>query len=369
MRINRKMFVFYWVIIFLLLTVLIAVLEMNRKIPDMIAQPVSAMQADRMILFVEDSAKMNDLLGDCSYDICDCTMQKSFTGENLSVLQDHDNKHVFLGGILLNHSYSDSCQLSDLKNALIDGAMCSSQRNGLWISEELQEESGLCCGDTVEFCLEDGTVVCDLTVFGVFFAELANNSSYYVTEDVYHTYSCFKPYDKLMIVIVPDPFRNIFQIISLLRKQNVDFIYSEQTVNALSMVYVLFAALVLVLLITFFSILNHLLQFYYDKRRRFFAVNAAIGMDRRSTAKIMVLTAECLVLSALIAAFISALLIFNEFNYYIGDLFDLAAENSFFSLSTILITVITVQADVMLVLFQFFKRNHTDHIIAVIREN
>lgn len=369
MRINQKMFLFYWTILFLLLTVTITVLELKRKIPDMIAQPVSAMQADRIILSVADAEKLKEVLRDYSYHICDCTPQSVFTEENLSVFQESSEKMSFEGAILLNHSHPDSYQLSDLNKNMVDGAMCSNQSNGLWISEAVQEQSGLCCGDTVAFCLPDGTATCNLSVFGVFSDGFENSHSYYVSEDVYTAYRSSKQNETLMITLIPNPFRAIFQMISMLRKQNINFIYSEQTVNALSMVYILFAAIVIVLLITLFSILIHLLQFYYNKRRRFFAVNAAIGMDSSSAAKIMVLTAECIVLSALAAAFITAMLAVNAISHYTGGLFEVTAEHSFFSLQTILITVITVQADVMLVLFLFFKHNNTNNIITMIREN
>ncbi len=362
------MFLFYWAILFLLLTGTIAVLEMNQKIPDMLEQPLHDMYADRIIIYLEDAGIMKEVLGDFSYQTEFCGNRNGFWLDNLSVFQGNDEFWGIQGLILLNHSLPDSSQLSEFNKSIMDGELCSSQKGGLWISEVMQKQSGFSCGDTLAFCLNDGTEVCDLTILGVF-AEGDRAPHYYISEDVYQAYARFAPEDSLAITIIPEVFRDIFQMVSVLREQGLEFIYSEEAINALSMAFILFSAIVAVLLISLFSILTHLLQFYYNKRRRFFAVNAALGLDSRSTAKILILTAECLVLSALTAAFIAALFYVNAIRQYTGDLFEITAKNSFYSLSTILITLITVQADVALVLYTFFRRNKRINIIDVIREN
>ena len=65
-RVNRKKIGFYWLILCLLLTVTITILEAERVVPDMIAQPVSSMQADRIIFEIREPSELKDLLENIS---------------------------------------------------------------------------------------------------------------------------------------------------------------------------------------------------------------------------------------------------------------------------------------------------------------
>lgn len=367
LAVNRKRFCFYWMILFLLLTVTITILEAERVIPDMISRPVSSMQADRIIFEINAPSELETILGNVSYTVYDCSLHSGkLSGDNLSLHKQGDSSD-FDRAFLLNRSQPDSQMLCKITEHLLEGVIAETESDSIFLSEQFGNTYNLRCGDIVIFRISD-TVISKLRVAGIY-SDFTDCRAFYLSEDVYGSYREQIKNSTLQVTVAPVEFRDIFRILSALNEKKINCLYSTQTVNALSMLYFLFTAMVIVLLIALFSILSNLLQFYYMRRKRFFAINIAIGMNSRASMKVLGFTAEAIVLLAFLPAGIMADFFINWMNHFTGELFGFPVEGHFISIYTLLIAFVTVQADVVFVLIKFFRKIDTFNIISAIREN
>ena len=366
-RVNRKKIGFYWLILCLLLTVTITILEAERVVPDMIAQPVSSMQADRIIFEIREPSELKDLLENITYTVYDCSLfSDKLSQENLS-LHKHDDAPDFDGTFLFNISQYKSFVVQEIRSHLSEGEITDAESESVFLSEKFSNVYDLHCGDTMMFRVSD-TVISKLQVGGVY-SDFKDCRAFYISEDVYSSYHAHIQNSTLQVTIAPAQFRDIFPIMSALNKKNINYLYSNQAVGALSVLYILFTSLMIVLLIALFSILSNLLQLYYNERKRFFAINSAIGMNGQAYVKVLGLIAETIVISAFVFAYTMSNFFINWLNIYTGELFGFPAGDHLISIYTVLIAFGTVQADVVFVLIRFFKKNDTTNIISLIREN
>ena len=364
---NKKIFCIYWVILFLLLTVTIVILEAERVIPDMIAKPVRSMEADRIIFEINAPSDLKEIFGETPFTVYECSLSSyQLTQEDLSLSRQSDGSD-FYGEFLLDKSQPDRCSFREVKEHMTEETIIEDGRDNIFLSERFCRAYDLKCGDTLAFRISDKEIS-QVYIAGIY-SEFTNCRSFYLSENVYDSYHAQIKNAKLQVVIAPVEFRDIFNMLSALNKNKISYFYSDRAVNALSVLYILFTALVIVLLITLFSILNNLLQTYYQKRKRFYAVNFALGLNNKAFMKVFGSIAETVVLLAFIPANGTAYILINLMDRFMGELFDISAGGIFISIFTLLTAFVTVQADVLFVLIKFFKKNNTLDIVSVIREN
>ena len=340
----------------------IAFLALGMTLPGQIAEEVADSGYDRIFLW---TLTMDDamLLSSQPIEVLETYVSYRFSHENLDVARESSSDPL-RGSILLDWMEHTSF-VEDLRKDLLDGSI-SLQESSLviWISRDIATRYELDVGQSISFMGLDGNVLFDLFVQGIFNSSNSKND-YYISQSAYQTFCDSYADCTIEVLVRPLDLAKTSAIISWARERNLSFSYNKEIAGAVQMFNYSFHVFTMILMLVLSGVFFNFLSVYFLKRKRFYAIQAALGMSESDILKITGCLCELiLVPSALISVSIAVVFIQNIAKQA-THLFGAVATDR--TLLACMVHVILTQGIVVVVLLRFKRKLRRAPLINTIR--
>lgn len=375
-RVSLSLFIFYMIIFILLLSASVTFLDSALFLPDKIASTMQKMKTDNIIIFIEETSKLQELAKSIPMKLYECKVGGyEFDPERLGLSSNEASKEsnssiAFSGGVLLKDYQINNQVALFISGNIISGEFAPNVPNSkgalpTWISGTMADAFGINCQDELQLIVSGKNSV-PLYVQGLYSSNTAF-SDYYIPEEAYSLFNVNNADSKLQITVSPLRFRDIYSLLNRLQKSDIPCLYSEQTVRSTQMMYVAFYISTIILLVALSGILLYLLNLYYNRRATYFALCLAVGMTHGDVLKILFCISEIIIIATTV--FSSALSYFALYKIeaYINKLFLLQNEQTKFPFISLILNIILLQLCILFVIKKVSKTIKGNNINELLR--
>lgn len=361
-RNEKLLFLIFSIITILLFSVSVAIMDAAVYLPEHISKVVHENMLD--CFFVNNYKYPEEL-----EDILD-KKHISFNIESCSTPFTVETPSGFISGEVLFQNHQNEYDLSFINDSLTEGVSADSfyKNSCVLISDRLSEQNKLHIGGSLDMVSvsKDEKRSVKAEICGVYEAG-ASERDFYISDGALRAYLNEFPDNTCAYVISPKNLRNIFSMKTVL-EDNGYIVYSEETLNTIRMLYITLYSVNIILILALAGSVYNFINIYLQRRKKFYAVQSAIGMSDNNIMKILFSISELIVLVMLACSTVLSLIILRIIIGYADGIFagtNTAADIPFIPIS---LDFLIVQLCLAVIMLKFRKRLKSNNIIKLLHE-
>lgn len=191
---------------------------------------------------------------------------------------------------------------------------------------------------------------------------------YYVSEGALRAYLDEFPNNTCFYVINPKKLRDIFDMKTSLEKSGY-ILYSKETLNTIRMLYITLYSVNIILLIALAGSVYSFINIYLQRRKKFYAVQSAIGMSDSNILKIIFSISELVILAMLACSSVLSVILLRVITGYADGIFEGAKQMAGLPFIPLLADFLIVQLCLAVIMLKFRKTLKTNNTIILLHEN
>ena len=368
LTINKALFLFYMIVTVLLFSISVGLLSLAFRLPELIAGELKEANADNINIANLTLSEAETVLSR-QVELLDATLMPQALSISNFILE---TDSFFWGGILLDGIENTAMGIDFLAEKMLAGNGISEVRgeasgHPIWLSKGMAEELGLNLDSRLPMLDFNENELCDVYVAGIF--ESDEHFHFYISQGTYYDLAERHLNLRLSLYIRPLEFREFNHLITWAEKNRFHIHYSRDVIFAVQMVYYTFFVLNFILLITLAGIVSNMLNIYFSRRMKFYAVNLAMGMTTADILRIMFYLCQAIIMISVFVSFGISLGIINNISSYVQRYFEFADGKLPFPVVPILVNGGLLQALMGIVLLKFNKTNKNHDIVSIIRHS
>lgn len=351
LRTQWKGFVFFGVISAILLSAVISIFTLARRVPGEITEYMQATGEGNIVIqrLPLDQLSVVDAMPVKVMDYHISFLEATAIGlpSNWSpqkVLENGDACSLpRQGGVIRWLPEEHSFHAVHLEQQLIAGRAPARQDDAdaaIWLSEDAAAQLGAVCGDTVSFCADSTAAQSISCQIAGIYQQNIYLYSYYVSLPLY--LQSLDTVESMQVILAPLNLKDYQNVLAELRANRIFPDEAQEFMDSVMLlVYALYVVCVFLCILEVGMVFT-ISRSYFHRRTAFFAVCKALGMQNRS----MLLTV-CMLMQALLSvAFLAAMLLAPYLNRYVGNLLnelftDVKISESVWNPFSLLILLIT----------------------------
>ncbi|MCL2253368.1 MAG: hypothetical protein FWC09_02910 [Lachnospiraceae bacterium] len=368
LKINRFLFLFYFIIMVLLFSISVGLLSLASNLPMLIAGELKKANADNINITNLTLNEAETVLS-MQIELLDVTIVPQILSiENFEI---ETNKY-FRGGVLFDATFNTALDVDFITEKMLSGrgirdVSIENDYYPIWVSKKMAEEAGLILNSRFPMIDFDESRLLNVYVAGIF--ESDEHFDFYISHDIYSKLTEKYFNLRLSLYIRPIEFSEFNRIIAWAEKSKLYMHYNKDVINAVQMVYYTFYVLNLILLFALVGIMYSMLSIYFNRRNKFYAVNLAIGMTSTDILRIMFYLCQFLIFAFVMASFGISFWIINNISSYVMKYFEFATLSNSSPIIPLLINWGLVEILVFIILLRFHKINKNQDIVSIVRYN
>lgn len=383
-KINLKFFLIFIFISVILFSAVISIFGLALQIPAELTGMIAGSRYSRIKvtnLNMDDLEYMESFPSTISYYVEDLNQ----TQLNVSGIDptSEENEPIQIQGNIQNWIPNNkNATLKYLNENILNGSPWTEQDNDIsesgavpiWLNEHVADLLSVKVGDIVKLYNKNGNPVVNSVVKGIYSMKLSILYSYFINVPTYEklrtaddmtTVNAKKPYQ---VILSPYKIYNLSNIISELRKQYFCVSAEDDVIN--SLMYIIYTLYILTLFLICVSggIFNTIIHLYFSKRRKYFGIYKAIGLNNNVLVLITFYVSQII----MTISFIFATLISPFINKYviniINSLFDEVKINPVTSISSKLIIYAGITLLVFLICLINKKQYKSLDVLSILKQ-
>ncbi len=323
-----RMFVVFLLVSMLLCSVTMSVLQLAMQLPDRISDmyqsklsttiDVSGIYADELDQIIQQDMKLTAIQNEAE-------LGSIILGEDVMQYSEEAEQPIYGG--LVWAAKGDLTVSAELMNQVITAGSGFHPSNAadpakIWLSERTALILNVRAGDSVSLCCTDGTLAFDALLCGIYSSE-SYLSDYYIAPALYQELLPADVAATYSISGIPHRYEDYLRIIHTMQKARfaVSCMEFETLKSYTAFLYMLYGFCV-VLLVCIISVCMHMLKLYFERRRSFFGIQRALGMQSSSVFGVALWVSEGVMLLAFLGSMLLTPWILEYVIHYINALFE-----------------------------------------------
>ena len=359
---EKYLFLIFGIIVTLLFSVSVAVMDAAVYLPEHISGVVHENMLDRFFVtgytYPDDiKAVLEEKNIGFRVESCDAPFPVETVSGNV------------YGGVMFRDYLNDNDR-SFIKEQFNDDAAKRDffENSCVMISDEMAEKNGLSTGESIDMIYRSRNIKKAVRAeISCIYRSEPSREECYISEGALRAFFEEFPDYSCNYEISPESLREIFGMRSCLEK-NGYVIYSKETLRTVRMLYITLYSVNMILLIALAGSVYSFMDIYLQRRKKFYAVQSAIGMSGKDILKILLSISEIIVLIMLVVSAVLSSVILRMINGYADGIFSGPDRVTGIPFLPISADFIIVQFCLAVIMLRFRKRLRNNNIIELLHE-